>query len=73
MTRFTVTTDDRRELDRARAVLSKAYDIHKEKRPQTSESQRYRAYLYALPKDNNPPENGPEQAKNGRSKFGKNL
>ncbi|MBR3561924.1 MAG: hypothetical protein IKN81_10455 [Oscillospiraceae bacterium] len=53
MTRFTVTSDDRRELERARSILSKHYVIRQEKTPQTGESQRFRLYLFVIPKEEN--------------------
>lgn len=50
MTRITITSDNRRELERARSILSKSYIINREKAPQASESQRFRLYLFVIPK-----------------------
>ena len=54
MTRFKITSDDRREIDRARDVISKAYVIREEKRPPLeNEKQRFRLYLFGVPKVEN--------------------
>lgn len=66
MTRFKITGDTRREIDRARAILSQSYIIRQEKSPQTSENQRFRLYLYGIPKEDNSPENEMKAVKTGR-------
>ena len=49
-TRITVTSDDRRELDRVRAVLSTGYIIRREKAPAKEGERRHRLYLFITPK-----------------------
>ena len=65
MTRFTIISDDRREIDRARSILSKSYNITEEKTPKTSEKQRFRSYLFVVPKEKDYPEYIVKQFKNG--------
>ena len=69
MTRVTITSDDRRELDRARSILSRAYTIKEEKTPKTSENQRFRAYYFVVPKEKDYPESVIKQYKNGGEKW----
>ena len=50
MIRVTVTGEDRQQLERVRDTLAKDYEISKEKRAKTAEDQRFRTYLFLIPK-----------------------
>lgn len=65
MTRFTITGDTRSEIERARNILAKSYIIRQEKSPQTNENQRFRLYLYGIPKGVTAQETGDKPFKNG--------
>lgn len=50
MLRITLTGDTRQELDHARLVLEKSYIIRSEKYAKTNENERFRQYLFVIPK-----------------------
>ena len=58
MLRITLTGDTRQELDRARSVLEKSYIIRSEKYAKTNENERFRQYLFVIPKGRENVENG---------------
>lgn len=57
MLKIKLSADTRQEIDRVRSVLSKAYIIRQEKAPKTSENQRFRQYLFVIPKGSENKEN----------------